>query len=629
MSDLDDLPIFRPRMGRGPGRSSRSCGGSFRSALLSRLSRAARVAGRRSSARSRVSVHRPGAGARRVIVKMHVARLGANGARAASLHLRYIERDGVEKDGSKGVLYTSDGSARAEAFEEPRAGERHQFRLIISPEDAGELDLTLYVRRVMARAQRDLGRELEWAAVNHYNTEHPHAHVVIRGVDRSGQELRLDRGYISNGLRWSAQEIATEELGPRRGIELRRTYTREITQERFTSLDRELEQRTVEGRIDVQALARPGRVDRTTLVGRLEYLESLRLAERRSASSWSLSGTWQADLRELGSRGDILKQIHAAISGDRSRYHIVREGQALETGGVREAPVLTGRVASKGLSDELKGAMYAVIETPRGHAYHVPLAARLAEDIRPGDIVSFTTKPEAAVRPVDRHIAEVSRARGGVYALDVETGDPTARSAGGRLRELERFGLAKPAGPNRWTVSPNLVTQLEERARTAPAKHHLFIRKEPLSLEQQVRHPGPAWLDRVDAASLAPYGFGAELRRAARGRSEVLRQLCVAPDDPKRHAALSELDRRALGKQIAARSGQVFLSATPDRLRGRVQLAEAPGGASYAVVSDGVRFAVLRTTTLLRAMEGKAVVISRDPTGRLVVRQDIDRGLGR
>jgi type IV secretory pathway VirD2 relaxase len=113
-----------------------------------------------------------------------VARLSGRGARAAVLHLRYIERDGVEKDGSKGVLYDATGRGSAEAFEQPRVGEKHQFRVIVSPEDAAELDLTLYVRRLMAQVEQDLGRTVEWAAVNHYNTAHPHAHLVIRGVDR-------------------------------------------------------------------------------------------------------------------------------------------------------------------------------------------------------------------------------------------------------------------------------------------------------------------------------------------------------------------------------------------------------------------------------------------------------------
>ena len=210
MTESDDLPIFRPRIGGGRARSKESGVGALRNAVLA-AARAHGGGGRtRQAARSCVATPKPGNSSRRVVVKAHVLRMNASGAKAAALHLRYIERDGVEKDGSRGVLYSAEGPVRAETFEQPRAGEKHQFRLIVSPEDGCELDLTDYVRRLMAQVERDLGRKLEWAAVNHHDTDHPHAHIVIRGLDRDGREVRLDRAYISNGLRSRAQEIATE-----------------------------------------------------------------------------------------------------------------------------------------------------------------------------------------------------------------------------------------------------------------------------------------------------------------------------------------------------------------------------------------------------------------------------------
>jgi hypothetical protein len=125
-----------------------------------------------------------------------------------------------------------------------------------------------------------------------------------------------------------------------------------------------------------------------------------------------------ADSEPREERRAILKQIHAAIAGDPARYHIVRAGQALPTEPAGGVAVVSGRVASKGLSDELKGVFYAVIETPAGRAYHVSLDRQAAETMRPGEIVSFTTKPDLPVRPVDRQIAEVARARGGAFIVD-------------------------------------------------------------------------------------------------------------------------------------------------------------------------------------------------------------------
>ena len=625
MSDPDDLPLFRPRMGGGRKNTSRNERASFRGALLARIARGARGAGR-IAARSRVAVRQPEASARRVVVKAHVVRMNPSGAKAAALHLRYIAREGVEKDGSKGVPYAVDGPARTEAFEQPRPGERHQFRLIVSPEDAAELDLTAYVGRFMARVERDLDRKLEWLAVNHYNTDHPHAHIVIRGVDRRGRELRLDRGYVSNGLRWCAQAIATEELGPRLDHEIERAHAKEVAQERFTLLDRELERRAVDSHVEVPSRRRLGRIDESTLVARLEHLEALRLAERVSPSLWSLREGWQGQLREMGSRGDILKQMHAALSGDPARYRILGEGQALapEAGTAR---TVIGRVARKGLSDELTGRLYAVIETPTGHGYHVPLDPRSAEELRPGDLVSLVTRPERALRAVDRRIADAARAQGGVFALE-GGGDARVGAVRRRLRELERLGLVGAAGPDRWTVPPNLLEALEARHSSAPTTHRLFIRKEPLSLPEAIQHRAPTWLDRIDPVALAPYGFGSELRSALHERRGALYSLRVAGHDPDRAASRRERERRAVGEQMAALLGQAFLLRAPEGFRGRVQIQGSPSGDSYALVSDGSRFAMLPTSTTLRALEGVAVVVSRDSNGGLVVRPEPDRGIG-
>jgi type IV secretory pathway VirD2 relaxase len=620
--ERDDLPIFRPRMGGGRRPKERVGSTSLRNAVLANLRRTPR------SPRSHVASRGLGAGARRVVVKAHLLRMNASGAKAAALHLRYIERDGVERDGSKGVLYDAGGAVDGRAFERTRPGEKHQFRLIVSPEDGAELDLTTYVRRLMATVERDVDRKLEWAAVNHHDTDHPHAHVVIRGADRDGREVRLARAYISNGLRMRAQELATEELGPRQEIDIRRSRAKEVTQARFTSLDRELERRAKDGRIEVRFTDRPGLVEPSALIARLVHLEGLRLAERLSPTSWRLAESWQQPLRDLATRGDILKQIHAAISGDPARYRIVRDGEAVPTDAAGGKRVVSGRVASKGLSDELKRTFYAVVETPTGRAYHVPLDARGAEAMRPGDIVSFTTKPEAPVRPADRQIAEVARAQGGVYALE-PTSDAASHPHERRLRQLERLGLATPEAPRRWKVSANLLRELTERQRDAPVRHRLLFRKEPLSLEGQVRHPGPVWLDRVETDSLAPYGFGAELKRAVGQRREALRRLGVQPDDPNRSAKLRELEQRELGGQIAARSGQAFLPTAPDAFRGRVQLGEAGApGAPYAVVSDGRRFVVLRATAALRASHGKTVTVTRDAKGRLLVLPAPDKDIG-
>src|SRR5438105_666423 len=142
----DDLPIFRPQMGASRRPTDRAGSTSLRNGVLAAMRRG----GWASAARSRALGPRLGAGVRRVVIKAHLQRMTAGGVKAAALHLRYIERDGVEKDGSKGVLYDGTGGIDRRAFEQALPGEKNQFRIIVSPEDGAELDLTTYVRRLMA-----------------------------------------------------------------------------------------------------------------------------------------------------------------------------------------------------------------------------------------------------------------------------------------------------------------------------------------------------------------------------------------------------------------------------------------------------------------------------------------------
>src|SRR3546814_15211843 len=90
-------------------------------------------------------------------------------------------------------------------------------RLIVSAEDGAEYpDLKPYIRRLMAQAEQDMGTKLDWVAVDHFNTERPHTHIVLRGIDDRGDNLIIAREYISHGLRERASELVTLDLGPRK-----------------------------------------------------------------------------------------------------------------------------------------------------------------------------------------------------------------------------------------------------------------------------------------------------------------------------------------------------------------------------------------------------------------------------
>jgi len=618
----DDLPVFRPRFGL---RRTRPDDRSLRSALLSRLPSAARRLRAARAPRASFATRGGGPHARRVVVKARYVKMTAHGALAAAMHLAYIQRDGVEHDGSPGVLYGPDGPVPAERFEQPRVGERHQFRFIVSPEDAGDLDLTEYVRRLIKRMEKDTARPLEWAAVNHYNTDHPHAHVVVRGVDRRGREVRFDREYMARGFRERAQELATQELGPRSPEEIQRARRREVTQDRVTSLDQELERRAHGGRLSRADLERPGRTGASAppLVARLEHLEALRLAERVAPGTWALSPGWKERLRDLGERNDILKQMHVAVRGDPARYRVVRPGQPLDPDVPpgRPSPVIVGRIRVKALADELRGRFVAIVETPDGAAYRVPLDARTVASARVGDCVTMTTVPRPRARPEDAVLEASARANRGACRLRPD--DPADAKLEARLRQLQALGLAHREQARGRRLEPDFRKAMERLDKERP-ELRLVIRVDGRSLEDQVKTRGPVWLDRMDPDALAPYGLGAELAERLEQRARALRAFGIEPDDPRKIPKLRELERRTVGERAAARDGVSFQPETPARFQGHLTAADTAG---YAVVSDGRELVVIPMTRELRAHLGRAVALERDASGKLRAQVlGLDRG---
>jgi hypothetical protein len=102
--------------------------------------------------------------ARRVVVKTRLVKLVGKGMSGATAHLRYIQRDGVTREGLPGELYGPDDRVvDGKAFIERGDGDRHQFRFIVAVEDAVEYDdLKPYVRRLMTQMEADLGTDLDW-----------------------------------------------------------------------------------------------------------------------------------------------------------------------------------------------------------------------------------------------------------------------------------------------------------------------------------------------------------------------------------------------------------------------------------------------------------------------------------
>lgn len=434
--------------------------------------------GRRAS----VQANRLLAGKSRVVViKTRVVRHSARSA-PMSAHLKYLGREGVTRDGEKARMFgTGDDTVDPKEFAERCRGDRHHFRFIVSPEDATDLaDLRSFSRDLMRQMEKDLGTDLDWVGVDHWNTDNPHVHIILRGKLDDGQDLVISRDYIKEGMRARAQDLATLELGPRTDLDIRNHLERQVEAEHWTQLDRQL----------VRDGRRTGIIDlapdpdrqpdeyHALKTGRLRKLEALGLADQVGPGQWVIGEGAEATLRELGERGDIIKRMHRALTDrgiERGSASYVLAAESLDT------PII-GRLVERGLDDELKGSAYAVVDGVDGRTHHVRLPdIDAAGDSAPGSIVELRKFNDArgqrrvalAVRS-DLDIERQITASGATW-LDRQSiaREPVALSEGGfgaevkdalnrRAEHLIEEGLAERKG-QRVTFARNLIETLRRK----------------------------------------------------------------------------------------------------------------------------------------------------------------------
>lgn len=554
--------------------------------------------------------HSLGASARRVVIKSRFVVLRRAGAKSVSTHLRYIEREGVTRNGQRGQAYGAEvENADLKGFEERGRGDRHQFRFIVSAEDAVELDdLKGITRQLMRRMEIDLETPLDWVAVDHWDTDNPHTHIVLRGrvgSERQGRDLVIAPNYMANGMRLRASEIADEWLGPRTEVEMRQSLLREVDQQRLTSLDRQLLRQASVGTVDLtEAPSSAIGVQRQTLLrARLQRLEAMALAGRIDANRWQLAPGMEQTLAAMGEQGDILRTMHRAMKGKQREL-------------VTDLPVnstVIGRIAAKGLDDELHDRPYLVVDGIDGRAYYLklPVGTDLAE-LPIGGIVG--SRPPAHERAVDRNILSVTR--DGIYntashqAQLAQTGDRAPQVAVEahmrRLEALRRSGIVERVSDGVWAVPPDLLQKARQHDAQKTAGHAIELCSR-LPIEQQVKAMGATWLDRNlvvgDAIGQQPAGrgFGEQVREALVSRVEFLtgkgfveRQGQSVVFARNLLTTLRERELAQVGQQLQQQTGRTWRPVRDGETASGVyrQSIQLVSG-RYAMLDDGLGFSLV------------------------------------
>jgi type IV secretory pathway VirD2 relaxase len=485
-------------------------------------------------------------GSRRVIVRARYSRQTAGDLGAAKAHLRYIQRDGITRDGGPGQLYDAiSDQADGDAFLCRSERDPHQFRFIVSPEDSSRLqDLKPFIRDLMRQMEQDLDTKLDWVAIDHFNTGHPHTHVVIRGRDDQGRDLVIARDYIGHGVRARAQALMTLELGPESELERLQKLASEVEQERFTRLDRALLSRAKDNILVASSAGELAPTHQTMQAGRLKTLDRLGLAEERRPGVWALDAGLETKLRQLGERADTYRMMERALK----QAGIERGGPQLAVfeRGRRAAPVI-GKVIAVGLVDEITDRQYVIVDGADGRVHYAELG-RLRPDETParGMIVSLVSdrlegKPRSTPRLTVLSPVEVDRLPGydGPTWLDravtakerissgpIGFGAELSQALDERRRWLSDRQLAELKPSGEMVPKPQMYTTLQQRERAHLAEalsrqlNASYMPNEPGSrvsgvYERSISTPSGklAVIRREDTFKLAPWSAALEPMR--------------------------------------------------------------------------------------------------------------------
>jgi type IV secretory pathway VirD2 relaxase len=488
------------------------------------------------------------------------------------------------------------------------------------PEDGAELDdLRTYTRHLMSRMEADLGTRLDWVAVDHWNTDNPHTHLIVRGRDDTGKDLIIAGDYIADGFRHRAAELATEWLGPRTELEIQQTLQREVEQERWTSLDRTLQREAGEdGRVQIERFNEPRlQRQRLLLIGRLQRLQRLGLADEVQPGTWAVHADAEKTLRALGERGDIIRTMQRAMSGQPRELAVFEPGD--------DGRTILGRVAAKGLADELRDRGYLVIDGVDGKAHYVALNARDELANYPTGAV-VEVKGSADVRAADKNIAAL--ASDGLYRTDhhlaIEQGqavpgrDPQEVVAAHvrRLEALRRAGIVERVAEGLWKVPDDLAEQ--GRRYDAQRLGGVAVElKSHLPIERQARVIGATWLDQqlIGGGGAGRPGLWrrgqaghAAARRLPRrtGAGRAARAARDPGAQPAGHAAQSGA---GAGREGHCRRNRPGASPVADgqRVAGIYRRSVMLASGRYAMLDDGMGFSLVPWKPVIEPRLGQQI----------------------
>ena len=309
------------------------------------------------------------------VVKMQYSNSGI----AHSIQLNeYLVREGTDIDGGRAKLYGTD----LEEYRENMVD--RNFRIFLPPQ-SNRIDLKDLTEKFVKTLEQRTGYKFYWQAANHYNTAHPHAHILINGKDQYGREVEIPRDIVKTFMREYARDICTSQIGNRTAGEIAVEKERELEAQRYTKLDD-----NIKGLCNRNFLIYPSQIyaNRERVLARIENLRKMGLCSYKDGA-YHFSPQWEDDLRANGRYNTFLAARSQLRYTDQANLKVFSGADG----------TVTGKVTKVVQPEDDTGGGYAVVvEALDGKAYFVPLfkkpelqSGKEKTKLKEGELVSIKT----------------------------------------------------------------------------------------------------------------------------------------------------------------------------------------------------------------------------------------------
>jgi hypothetical protein len=182
------------------------------------------------------------------------------------------------------------------------------FKFIISPESP-RVDIPALVKTLVKRMEKISGYSFYWMAAVHTDTDHPHAHLLVNGMDRNGKTVGFTNLFITQTMREMNRQICTELIGRRSPEEIRASLSQSYKSYRHCHIDESIHlyETVLEREDEVYETQVKARDD--LMQNRLAFLSSLGLAKKAEGEKklFYLEKGWQKKLKAMGRYNSFLK----------------------------------------------------------------------------------------------------------------------------------------------------------------------------------------------------------------------------------------------------------------------------------------------------------------------------------